>query len=753
MPNVLLKNEVGEDVAYNDIDSVTLRKVEGGTATFTFQNPKPTDAWKLVEGIVSGDGRTSLYAKYTLPVPSGKIVSYSEPSFGTWYQSRYDARRISTTMMNQLYAVPGGAILASSVNGGKIYYWDDDNRELNEISSNASPIHNFREYGGKYFIAAYRGWYLFDAQAKELTSILEGTNMPAFCLDTGEELLLSVSNNSSTNPKGIYRLDPNTFELTQLFDEGWYWLGAFRPYKGITQTAQFVQEVPGGYLFGGYTAASQSTGVLYYDTDAKTVTRLCANGYYYFNESLYTRYAYNSWTHIIEGYGIVFSSSQSTAWGVWYYDYASKEITQIMQTGYANYWMENDSMVLGSYSSFGAVVFDKKTKTWYHPVPTGQYDNAAILENGILLGCSSSSYGLKYYDFATETASVISTAYNYWRYMAAVDGGALLSNATANSGIFFFDETEKTLTQLTTTGSEWYMVKWQDSVLMGSFNSSVYGWFYYKNGELTYNAGIDSNHRSMRCIAAVEDGWVISSYNYSSRVMFIDGETGEAKDLGFNSSQIGIYMPYWYGHGGVWKPAFDYNRKYGRYRVLSTYDGNGCIFDDIAHEVLPLVYWNNTSDQPTPTSYVRYTYMRRVSFTELGNNAVLIVCGSSSNSGAVFLNYATGTAYLFTGASLYAYNEYSYWFTPLIEQIAVGNGILLYVKPFDWSEYPGSVTSAAGVWHYDPSTDRLRRIYTAGYYDSVEEAPGGFYLYLSSLPVECRLYWNSESNTLTKVDY
>ena len=31
MPNILLKNEVGEDIAYNDVDTVTLRRVEDQT--------------------------------------------------------------------------------------------------------------------------------------------------------------------------------------------------------------------------------------------------------------------------------------------------------------------------------------------------------------------------------------------------------------------------------------------------------------------------------------------------------------------------------------------------------------------------------------------------------------------------------------------------------------------------------------------------------------------------------------------------
>lgn len=336
--------------------------------------------------------------------------------------------------------------------------------------------------------------------------------------------------------------------------------------------------------------------------------------------------------------------------------------------------------------------------------------------------------------------------------MIKVDGGALLSNTASNCGVWFFDETEKTISQIATTGHEWYMVKWHDSVLLGSFNSSVYGWYFYKNGVITYNAGFNSNTRCMRCISVVEDGWVVSSYNYSSPVAFIDGDTGEAKNLGISVNQVGPYMPNWYGPNTSWKPTYDYNRKFGRYRVLSSYDGNGCIFDDIAHEVLPLVYWYNGSELPSTTT-AKSTSLRRVAFIELDNNTVLIVSGYSSNSNCVTLNYSTGTAYLWQNLSLYVNNEANYWFTPLDEEIPVSDGLLIYIKPFDYSEYPAMLTSAAGVWHYYPTTGRLDRIYSSGYYDTKEDAPGGFYLYLSSLPQINRLYWNDETHTLTKIDY
>ena len=48
MPNVLLKNEIGEDVEYENVDTVTLRKVDGGTATYTYGLPEPTENWRMI---------------------------------------------------------------------------------------------------------------------------------------------------------------------------------------------------------------------------------------------------------------------------------------------------------------------------------------------------------------------------------------------------------------------------------------------------------------------------------------------------------------------------------------------------------------------------------------------------------------------------------------------------------------------------------------------------------------------------------
>ena len=753
MPNVILKNEVGEDVEYENVDTVTLRRAEGGTATYTFQRPNPTDQWWMIQRFISGDARTNIISKTQTTVPSGKIVSSADPGFGTWYQSRYDAWRISSSNLNQMYAVPNGAILATNNSSSSLYLWDDDDLELKVLLSNAGNIYNFRAYNGRYFIATYRYWLIYDPETKQVSQLMNySSGLSAYCFETDDELLLSVANNGGTVPSGIYSLDPDTFELTQVFDQGWYWLGAFRSMKGLYQTPNYILEVPDGYLFGGYNAGTACYGVLHYEKATKTVTRLLDTGYYWFSDALVNRYSYSTYTRIIDGFGVVFSCSQSASWGTWYYDYETKQLTQVAANAFFMNWYECGDLLLGSYSTYGAVVFDKTTKMWYRPATTGFFEVAVKCENGILLGPQSYSYGFKYYDFDTEEVTTIATTLNYWRFGIDVEGGALLSCETTNGGVWLFNEETKELTQLTTQGYSWYMVKWHDAVLMGSFGSS-YGWHYYKDGVLTYHALTGSSNRYLHAIVTVDDGWLIGPWNSNGPVRFVDGETGEPTELGINMAQMGPYMPYWYGHSGVWKPTYDYNRKYGRYRIISSYDNYGFIFDDVTHEVMPMTYWYDSNPTPSTGSFVKTAYMRRVSFIEYAQNMVMILCGSSSTNGAVILNYATGEAYIFNNSSLFALNDYSYWFLPLTTLIPVTDGYLIFVKPFDWEKYQTTYTGTTGVWYLNTTTNRLQRLYTQGYYDSVEEAPGGLYIYLSSLPEIERLYWNAEAKTITKVSY
>ena len=116
MPNVLLKNEIGEDVEYENVDTVTLRKVDGGTATYTYGLPEPTENWRMIhnyrESISSNPGAPlrSLYSVYSCQVANGFLVSSSLSNFGLWLESSYNAIKLDDRNFTNMYPVTDGAV-------------------------------------------------------------------------------------------------------------------------------------------------------------------------------------------------------------------------------------------------------------------------------------------------------------------------------------------------------------------------------------------------------------------------------------------------------------------------------------------------------------------------------------------------------------------------------------------------------------------------------------------------------------------
>ena len=79
MPNILLKNEIGEDIEYENVDTVTLRKVEGGTATFTHGLPEPTDAWRMIQDYRDSSSGTGTPLRNLYTVHSCQLDNNLQP--------------------------------------------------------------------------------------------------------------------------------------------------------------------------------------------------------------------------------------------------------------------------------------------------------------------------------------------------------------------------------------------------------------------------------------------------------------------------------------------------------------------------------------------------------------------------------------------------------------------------------------------------------------------------------------------------
>jgi len=58
-----------------------------------------------------------------------------------------------------------------------------------------------------------------------------------------------------------------------------------------------------------------------------------------------------------------------------------------------------------------------------------------MVGDGILLGASAATYGVRYYDIANDALTTVSTTYGNWMAAVAVDDGVLMSSSTSGTGI------------------------------------------------------------------------------------------------------------------------------------------------------------------------------------------------------------------------------------------------------------------------------------------------------------------------------
>ena len=774
MPNIYLKNEIGEDVAYENIDTLTVRRVEGGTATYTFGNPQATDAWNMVEDLTRVSDSISGYTARSTTTNTGRMVSSSAPGFGTWFQSKNDAWRISNSQFSCATKTPFGAILSIAPDS---YIWDEVNNTLTAIGDIGHFYFDYavQRVGDRYVIFGSKGVATVDVETLQSSTIyMYGgslSNTVPYTLKVSGGVLFSQGGNSISAFMGIYFIDENTFEVTKKFDTGFGWMGKSRYLDQplyASNNARYVQNVPDGFLITSSNSSasySQNQGMLFYDETEKTITRLCSTGFQLLPEEFVSNrniYTSSGFSHIIDGYGVIACGNNSSS-GAYYYDYESKTVTQVDSAHYYYNYIERDDLVLGSQPNYGAIVFDKNTKTWYHPVTTGTYDNALILEDGILLGASFSGTngGLKYYSFTTGNVTTLNTTYGQWRSMEKVIGGAIVASHINSSGIWYFDESNISLTSIYSGSGIWWMSENSGSVLLCDRNNSVTYPKLYKNGSLI-DIVPPSSQLYMSCMAPVDGGWIVSANSSSAyRMWFVSISDASAVWVGpsnCTACQIGQPGGSWYDFISYKKPTRSFNSRYGKYSVLTSSTANyqnGIIWDNVNKDIVPMHWWYENQDAPSPTSitYSMY-YASGCYMMDVDEDTILVVSGYTGGSTyPVVLNYNTGDAYIFASMSCYSNNENNQLLTPDIVTKNVTDGKVFFFKRTPYPVTTDSWICSAGIFHYNKNNMRIQWLKRSGYYNTTEDAPGGFYIYTSMYPDLDRCYWNNETNTLTEIPY
>lgn len=745
MPDILIKNEIGEDIAYEGVEAVTFRKVEGGTASFTYGLPPYTDLWLYVEEFKTIPAKTSYWTKAIAATKAGNIVTCSAPSFGTWLQTAYDAYKLSEVYYPYLLAVPGGALLSTAANNGALLFFDEDNKKIVEISESGGYTQNSRIVGDKILLIRYNCWEIFDPATKTVSRLKDnGTStIGAYCYEVPGGLLLSGTRNNA-NSLGVYFLDYNTYSLSQLYDEGYSFFGSFRTEENTNAAHLRIHDCGDVLLFSS--SVSSAPGLYMYDKTERSVTRLSSQGYNFFANSFATRVAYSTYTRQISE-GVVIATS-TAAYGTWWFSLLDKTLICLAETGTFNSWVETDDTLIGSHSTHGCVVYDRVKKVWYRPATTGLYNCVAFTDGGCVIGGNTTALGAKYYNASTGTLTDLPNSSYIWYYSCKVPGGCLMSASATGTGVWKFKESDGSFTQIYSNGESWRMVRHGDSVLMGSFTQSTQGFLFYKDGVVEYSN--PTTLRQMCSILTVDDGWVISSHYNSTNCYFVDKDTGEYILLTNGVTRLGPYLSSWYGGDNYVKSSYDYNRKYGDFRILSSYDGYGLIFDEVNKIAVRRYQWASASETPNTNLYSQaYLPFQRIFIYDICKDCVLII---SATGDPVLLNYITGTVYSYTNMNLTVVNDPSRLWQPYVKIIPVSGGSLIFMPPFKWKNSTTSSAGAQGVWFFDEDIKKLRRLYTEGYYNTYEEGAGGGYIYLSAMAFTNKLYYDAETHTITRVE-
>ena len=130
-----------------------------------------------------------------------------------------------------------------------------------------------------------------------------------------------------------------------------------------------VQKVPDGYLISstGGSSNAENRGLLFYDEENKTITRLTDTGYGYLTEE-YQHYRYirssYGYSHVIDNTGIVIGSTGGNL-EIWYYSFEDKSLSKIASGASFYNWINKDNTIMGMNPSYGVIVFDKDAKAKY----------------------------------------------------------------------------------------------------------------------------------------------------------------------------------------------------------------------------------------------------------------------------------------------------------------------------------------------------------------------------------------------------
>lgn len=202
-------------------------------------------------------------------------------------------------------------------------------------------------------------------------------------------------------------------------------------------------EVDGGYLI--YATNLNAYGILLFDSNSKTITRVFDTGYKYIMKT-------------VSGNKVIITSTYSSYKGIFLYDGSSKTIVQIYDVGYDWRYIQvmGDKCLIGGEASadLGILLYNSTTNTIQQIYTKGyRWGIFQIIENGCLITPTSyggsDGKGILLYDNITEIITQIYTKNYGWMFIGLQNSDCLISNNSSSyEGIYLYNNSTKTITQI-----------------------------------------------------------------------------------------------------------------------------------------------------------------------------------------------------------------------------------------------------------------------------------------------------------------
>ena len=229
MPNIIIKNEFGEDEIYNGINTVRFLTDTGETVSFNHGGAKPNIAW----GDTAPQKTDKLWVKYPEPesylatvAPIVGSIGAADLSDVAWI-SYYAKKAVCASVGN--YAYMFGGANQSNVTYKTIIKLD--------TTTNTRTV---------------------------LTATLPDKYVAGGCAAVGTDIYLFGGSNT---PKAIYKFDTLTEQVTTLSTA----LPA--EYSSVAPCAAVGSSI---YVLGGSTGVGNAAGILKFDTETESITELSA---------------------------------------------------------------------------------------------------------------------------------------------------------------------------------------------------------------------------------------------------------------------------------------------------------------------------------------------------------------------------------------------------------------------------------------------------------------------------------------------